>query len=142
MDRGAWRAPIHGIERVRHNLAPSFFISFLPYINMNQSQVHTCPPPLLTVPSTTHLSEPQFLQLGMCMLSCFSCVPLFATLWSVALQAPLSMGFSRQEYWGVLPYPPPGDLSNPGIKATSLTSHALAARFLTTSATWEAHISQ
>ena len=45
-----------------------------------------------------------------CMLSCFSHVPLFATLWTVACQAPLSMGFSRQEYWGGLPYPLKGDL--------------------------------
>ena len=41
------------------------------------------------------------------------------TLWTVALQAPLSMGFSRQEYWSGLPCPPPGDLSNPGIKPVS-----------------------
>ena len=40
-----------------------------------------------------------------CMLSCFSCVQLFATLWTVAHQAPLSMGFSRREYWNVLPCP-------------------------------------
>ena len=39
-----------------------------------------------------------------------------ATLWTVALQAPLSMGFSRQEYWSGLPFPSPGDLPNPGIK--------------------------
>ena len=45
MDRGAWWAPVHGIARVRHNLALSFFLSFLPYINMNQSQVYTCPLP-------------------------------------------------------------------------------------------------
>ena len=121
MDRGAWRAPIHGIERVRHNLAPSFFISFLPYINMNQSQVHTCPPPLLTVPSTTHLSEPQFLQLGMCMLSCFSRVRLFVTPWTVALQGPLSMRFSRQEYWSGLPFSHPGDPPHPGIKLCLLS---------------------
>ena len=42
-----------------------------------------------------------------CMLSCFSCVWLFATLWTVAHQAPQSMGFSRQEYWSGLPCPPP-----------------------------------
>ena len=48
------------------------------------------------------------------MLSCFSCV--FATLWTVAHQAPLSIGFSRQEYWSGLPYPPPGDLPDPGIE--------------------------
>jgi len=44
----------------------------------------------------------------------------FATLWTVALQAPLSMGFSWQEYWSGLPFPSPGDLPNPGIKPTSL----------------------
>ena len=43
-------------------------------------------------------------------------VRLFATAWTVASQAPLSMGFSRQEYWSGLPFPPPGDLRNPGIE--------------------------
>ena len=51
---------------------------------------------------------------------------------------PLSMGFSRQEYWSGLPCPPPGDLPNPGIKPESLISPALAAGFFTTSTTWEA----
>ena len=41
---------------------------------------------------------------------------LFATLWTVALQAPLTMGFARQEYWSELPFPSAGDLPNPGIK--------------------------
>ena len=67
------------------------------------------------------------------MLSCFSCVPLFSTLWTVACQAPLSMGFSRQEYWNGLPYPPPGDLSDLEIEAMSLTSPALAGGFFTIS---------
>ena len=48
------------------------------------------------------------------------------TLWTVAHQAPLSMGFSRQEYWSGLPSPPPGDLPNPGIEPVSLMSPALA----------------
>ena len=55
-------------------------------------------------------------------------VQLFATLWTVAHQVPLSMGFSRQEYWRRLPCPPPGGLSNPGIKPMSLMSPALAGR--------------
>ena len=54
-----------------------------------------------------------------CVLSHFSCARLFATLWTLAFQAPLSMGFSRQEYWSGLPRPPPGDLPNPGIELTS-----------------------
>ena len=65
------------------------------------------------------------------MLSYFSRVRLFATLWTVAYQAPLSIGFSRQEYWSGLPYPAPGDLPDPGIKPVSLKSPALPGRFFT-----------
>ena len=54
------------------------------------------------------------------------------TLWTVAHQAPLSMGFPRQEYWSGLPFPSPGDLSDPGIEPTSLVLPALAGRFFTT----------
>ena len=54
------------------------------------------------------------------MLVAKSCQALFETLWTVAHQAPLSMGFSRQEYWGGLPFPPLGDLPNPGIEPGSL----------------------
>jgi len=50
----------------------------------------------------------------MLLLSCFSCVQFFATLWTVANQAPLSKGFSRQKYWSGLPRPPLGDLPGPG----------------------------
>ena len=74
-----------------------------------------------------------------CMPSHFSHVRLFATLWTVAHQTPLSMGFPRQEYWSGLPFPPPGDLSDPGIKPTSLTPPALAVGFFTSRTTWEAH---
>ena len=73
-----------------------------------------------------------------CMLSRFSCVQLFATLWTVARQASLSMGFSRQKYWSRLLHPPPEDLLDPGIEPTSLTSSALAVGFFTTSIAWEA----
>ena len=73
-----------------------------------------------------------------CMLSCFSCVQLFATLWTIAHQAPLSLGFSRQECWNGLPFPSPGDLPNPGIKPTSLMSPASAGIVFITSTTWEA----
>ena len=53
------------------------------------------------------------------MLSHLSHVQLFETLWAVAYQAPLSIGFSRKEYWSGLPCPPPGDLPDPGIKPVS-----------------------
>ena len=71
-----------------------------------------------------------------CMLSCFSRVRLCATLWTIALQAPLSMVFSRQEYWSGLLCPPPRDLPNPGIEPRSLTSPVLAGGFFTTSTIW------
>ena len=64
---------------------------------------------------------------------------LFETPWTVASQAPLSVGFFRQECWSGLPCPPLEDLPDPEIEPMSLESPALAGRFFTTSATWEAH---
>ena len=61
----------------------------------------------------------------------FSPVWLFATPWTVACQAPLSMGFSRQNYWSGLPFPPLGDLPDPGIELVSLESPALVGGFFT-----------
>ena len=91
----------------------------------------------------------------------FSRVQLCMTPWTIAHQAPLSMGFPRQEcwsrlpcprqeywsrlpcprqeYWSGLPCPPSGDLPNPEIKPASLMSPALAGGFFTTNATWEVH---
>ena len=63
----------------------------------------------------------------------------FVTSWTVAGQAPLSLGFSWQEYWSGLPLPTPGESSGtPEIKAASLVSPALAGGFITTSTPWEA----
>ena len=59
------------------------------------------------------------------VLSCFIHIQLFATLWTVAHWAPLSMGFSRQEYWSELSCSPPGDLPDPGIEPISPESPAL-----------------
>ena len=93
---------------------------------------------------TERATEVQRIDLGLkdvvhvCVLSRFSRVQLFETPWTVALQAPLSMGFSRQEYCCGLPGLPPEDLPKPGLKLASLMSPASAGRFFTTSATWEA----
>ena len=76
------------------------------------------------------------------VLSPFSRVQLFATLWTVAHQAPLSTGFSRQEYWSGLPFPSPGDLPDPGIEPTSFMPLTLAGGFFTTNNTWEARPSR
>ena len=64
------------------------------------------------------------------MVSCFSRVRLCEIPWTVACQAPLSMQFSRQEYWSGLPCPPAGDLPDPVIQPTSLMSPALADKVL------------
>ena len=72
----------------------------------------------------------QSLQLGLTL-----CDP-----WTLAHQALLSMGSSKQEYWSGLPFLSPGDLPDPGTDAVSPMSTALAVRFFTTSATWEANI--
>ena len=72
------------------------------------------------------------------MPSGFSCVQLCSTPWTAARQAPLSMGFSRQECWSGLPSPPSGDLPEPGIKPAALMSPALADQFFIISTTWEA----
>ena len=58
--------------------------------------------------------------LHVCMLTCFSCVQLFVTLWTVAPQAPLSIGFSRQEYWSGLPCTPRQYLPDPGVEPAFL----------------------
>ena len=86
-----------------------------------------------------HLVLCQAWSLHVCVFSCFSCVQLFVTPLTVAHQAPLSVGFSRQVYWSGLPYPPPGDLPHPGSKPGSPAS---AGRFFTTNATWEAQVAQ
>ena len=83
--------------------------------------------------STFLLSNSDICDVG--MLSHFSCVQLLVTLWIVAHQTPLSMGFSRQEYWSGLPCPSLGDLPHPGIKPRSLMSPALAGGFFITSTT-------
>ena len=67
-------------------------------------------------------------------------VQVFVTPWTVAHQAPLSVGFSRQEYCSGLSCPPLGNLPNPGIEPMSLASPALAGRFFTTVDTWETQL--
>ena len=91
---------------------------------MPAPHLHTCPEPLL---GSVHQC--------VCVLSR---VEFVATSWTVALQVPLSMEFSSQEYWNELPFPTPGDLPDPGIQYVSLVPPALAGGFFTNCATWEA----
>ena len=71
------------------------------------------------------------------MLSRFSHVWFFATPWTVVHQAPLTMEFTRQEYWSGSPFPLLGDLPDPVIEPTFLTALVLAGGFSTTGTTWE-----
>ena len=82
-----------------------------------------------------HKVEHIFFCLSAYVLSHFSHVQLFVTLWTVSRQAPLTMGLSRQEYWSRLPCPPSGDLLNPGTEPISPVSPALAGGFFITSTT-------
>ena len=72
------------------------------------------------------------IKITVCVCVLAQSVQLFATPWTVAHQAPLSMEYSRQECWSGLPFPPPGDLRHRGIKPESPVSPALAGRFFTT----------
>ena len=72
------------------------------------------------------------------LLSRFSHFRLFVTPWTAACQTPLSMEFSRREYWSGLPFSSAEDLPDPGTEPTSLVSPELAGGFFTTSAAWEA----
>ena len=76
-------------------------------------------------------------KLCVCLLSRFGHFLLFAILWTVACQAPLSMGSSKHNYWSGLPCPPPGDLPDPGIELASLIFPVLSGEFYTTSTIWE-----
>ena len=130
MDRGAWQAGVYGVAKSRTRLKRLSSSSMHCFIVKNNSnflkarQSNTCHVCSIFPAARTCLgynvlnplvSQPMNFRICSCMLSHFSHVPLFVTLWTLACQAPLSMGFSRQEYWSGLPCPPPGHLPNPRI---------------------------
>ena len=158
MDR-IWWATVHGVAKNWAQLS-IWANLFFPFPSHGKHNKYSCPlfslPPLASWLSLAllHVALPGmacwvvsclfngsclliFWPPGLCMLSHFSHIQLFAILWTVACQAPLSVGFSRQEYWSGLPFPSPGDIPEPGIEPVSLTSPALAGGFFITSATWE-----
>ena len=101
---------VNDIEKKRQN---SFYLNLLLVYKLGQISPKMCWKRYR--PSKNFLKE----ILNLSVIICFSLVQFFATLWTVARQAPLSMGFSRQEYWSGLPCPPPGDLPYTGIKPKS-----------------------
>ena len=130
VDRGAWWATVHGVTKELDTNKQLYTHTHTHTNTTNRFQEVSG---LYTVWSSFSL---------LLLLSRFSCVQLFATPWTVAHQVLLSMGFSRQEYWSGLSCPPPWDLPDPGMELMSLMSPALAGRFFTTRATWEAQDDQ
>ena len=108
----------------------SFYSHPLPLHNDIIFQPPEHVPPIKNSGPGSLMSSSPAIILCACMLS--HSVWLFATLQTAACQAPLSMGFSRQEHWSELPFPAPGDLPNPGIEPMFLESPALAGGFFTT----------
>ena len=108
------------------------------------SSLQPPPPPTLTElvvsPQHSHgiLHVFVYMWMDVCLYVCVCCLSYVWLFVTGAHQAPLSMGFSRQEYWSGLPSPPPRDLPDPGIELTPLMSLALAGGSFTTSTTWEA----
>ena len=150
MDRGPWQITVHGVAKShskKHDwsdlaAAASLHIALHKQILLLLRDFLFCFRPdwnWLLKSGWMPLSKAEK-NICLCVLSRFSCVWLFVTPWTVALQAPLSMRFSRQEYheWqSELPFPSPGDLPHPGIKPCSLLPPVLARGFFTTS-TWKA----
>ena len=87
----------------------------------------------------SHICKTLYLSQFFVAVQWLSHVQLFATLWAIAPQAPLSMGFPRQEYWSGVPFPSPGDLPDPRIEPTSLASPALAGGCFTTEPSGKAY---
>ena len=151
MDGGAWQATVHGVHKSRTRLSDftSYNLQGSPgWLNCKVSACqcrrlrrHRFDPWIKKIPwrrkwqPTVFLAEKSkshgqrrlagYSRWGRkayaCILSCFSHISLFMTLWTVVRQARLSMGFSRQEHWSGLPCPPPGHLPHPGMEPRSLT---------------------
>ena len=119
MDRGAWQGIVHGVTRVEHSLASK--PPPLPYHWRDWNLEHKASWAVLLL----------YYIFCWCVQS-LSHVPLCVTPGTVTCQAPLSMGFSRQEYWSGLPFPPPEDLADLRIASEFPVSPALAGRFFTT----------
>ena len=122
MDQGVWHAAVHGVAKILTLLHDwTTIIHLLPYyLQGNNSPVS---------------NTMAFKCAWVCSVVSYLCNPMAMEFSS---QAPLSVEFSRQQYWNGVPFPSPGDLPVPGIKPTSLVSPALAGWFSTTEATCEA----
>ena len=123
MDRGAWWPMDLGVARVEHN-----FVTKLPPSSQGYG----------VMKKTTVIYVPRRYNCCCCLLfSCYIVSESFATPWTLAHQAPLCMGFPRQEYWSGLPSPSLGNVPNPETETSSPT---LTGRFFTTEPSWKPQI--
>ena len=127
------------VSHSNYNWPPQVWMQFSSVQSLSRVRLFATPWTAARQASPSRFLKPHMLSNPACVhaKSLQSC-PTLCHLWTVAPQAPLSMGFSRKEYWSGLPCPPPENLSDPGIEPTSLASPALAGGFFTTSASWEA----
>ena len=133
-EKGVERNPVSGsmtchLTDVPHRGVPWWPLS-LKFLGQSQREKDTSPTTLQT--NSCLKKRNQFKRRKLQSVCALSPVRLFLTPWTVACQAPLSMGFFRQEYWSRLPFPHPGDLPYPGTETMSLASLALAGRFFNT----------
>ena len=139
MDGGAWWAAVHGVAKSRAQLS-NFTFTFHFHALEKEMATHSSilaqripgtaePGGLLSMGSHRIRHDWSTLAAAAAVLSH---VQLFESLWTIAHQAPLSMGFSRQEYWSGLPCPPPGDLPNLGIKPCIVNISCITGGFFTT----------
>ena len=112
--KGAWNR-VFSVELEAHKTSVEGHVHVSPHKHAEYR--HAGIPSKFTIPR---------FQMPACVLSCFNCIQLLRTLWTVAHQTPLSMIFSRQEYCSELPFPSPEGLPDPGIKPTSVDSSVLS----------------
>ena len=133
MDRGTRRATVHGVTKCQTSSYIYIYIYVIYYTYANRKMCyykwsHLCPS-VGSIYIFTYTSMHSAIVANMILPIVLSHAQFFATPWITACQAPLSIKFSRQEYWSGLPFPSPGDLPNPGIKPML---PVLAGKFFTT----------
>jgi len=136
MDREAWHAAFHGVAKSQTRMSDWTELNWTEKWYDFLLLFWYCGKPVFKNWTNPVLNtNPVYYTLPACLLSRFNCVRFFANLWTGAHQAPVFVGFCRQEYCNRLPCPPQEYLPNTGIESVSLMSPALAGRFFTTSTT-------
>jgi len=127
MDRGAWCTAVHGVAKSWTQLS-NFTFTFHFHALEKEMATHSCS--CLENPRDGGAWWAAIYGVAVYIYTVFSCVRIFAILWTAAHKVSLSMEFSWQEFWRGLPFPPPWDLPDPGITHTSLVSPCIGRQIL------------